>query len=86
LRQKEETKVSSLSFFCIHCLWKKKEEERMEGGIRVITSGIFFAIKNIWKKSPKVTQISTSRKKNTFLHKKIPMLLYKKFDKNFQKK
>ncbi len=71
LRQKEETKVPSLSFFCIHCLWEKKEI--MEGGIWVITSGIFFAIKNIWKKIPKVTQISTSRK-NTFLQKKLKNL------------
>jgi hypothetical protein len=53
LRQNEETKVSSLSFFCIH--WEKKEI--MEGGIWVITSGNFFAIENIWKKIPKVTHI-----------------------------
>jgi hypothetical protein len=33
---------------------EKKKEERMEGGIRVITGGIFFAIKNIWKNLQKL--------------------------------
>jgi hypothetical protein len=41
LRQKEETKVSSLSFFFAFTVYGKRERERMEGGIWVITGGIF---------------------------------------------